>query len=179
MKRLLEVVFMFSVVFIFLALGFANADEQLTISTYYPSPYGSYKNLSVSNWLAVGPVTGTDIWGSAGSVPGAIVSSGGAAMVLFMDRNLTSYPTTPAAGNGYAWYDQSSAMRLWTYGTGDIVRINSSGFITQYVSTTYPNGCYMMTFGSNSGRTQCPTGSVNSSITTAASAQSGVIWCCQ
>jgi hypothetical protein len=30
------------------------ADETLTITTYYPSPYGSYNNLSVANKLGVG-----------------------------------------------------------------------------------------------------------------------------
>ncbi len=33
--------------------------EQLTITTYYPSPYGSYRDLAVTNSLAAGPVDAT------------------------------------------------------------------------------------------------------------------------
>jgi hypothetical protein len=38
---------------IFSTLCFA-ADETLTITTYYPSPYGSYNNLTVANSLSIG-----------------------------------------------------------------------------------------------------------------------------
>jgi len=38
------------------SLAFA-ADETLTITTYYPSPYGSYYNLYVSNTLGIGTAT--------------------------------------------------------------------------------------------------------------------------
>ncbi|MFH1248108.1 MAG: hypothetical protein V1490_03040 [Candidatus Omnitrophota bacterium] len=50
MARLLVIMGM-GVIFIFAGLGYAEA--QLTITTYYPSPYGSYNQLW-TNSLGVG-----------------------------------------------------------------------------------------------------------------------------
>ena len=35
----------------------SNQSESLTITTYYPSPYGVYRNLEVKNGMAVGDIT--------------------------------------------------------------------------------------------------------------------------
>ena len=45
-------------VFFILCLPFlALAEEQISITTYYPSPYGSYNSLYVANYLGVGTTT--------------------------------------------------------------------------------------------------------------------------
>jgi hypothetical protein len=66
--------FLFSLSLIYLLifpLIIYAADETLTITTYYPSPYGSYNNLTVANTLGVGTtspsakltaVAGSDTW---------------------------------------------------------------------------------------------------------------------
>jgi len=48
MPKLLKSIFLFSFLF-FLCSTFAFAVEEISITTYYPSPYGSYKNLEVYN----------------------------------------------------------------------------------------------------------------------------------
>jgi hypothetical protein len=40
----------------FLLTAFAQQQENLTITTYYPSPYGSYNELTIANRMAVGDV---------------------------------------------------------------------------------------------------------------------------
>ena len=45
-------------------LSLSSAQENLTITTYYPSPYGSYMDLRVSDQLSVGLIN--NIW-TAGS----------------------------------------------------------------------------------------------------------------
>jgi len=124
-------IFMLGVSVLFLA-SFSllqAADEQLTFTTYYPSPYGSYIDLTVSNSLMVGPVNnGATIWGgNANNVPGAVVASGSAAAFLFVDRNSGYSAGTP--GNTYAWYNTGGVCRLWTTVNGDILQISSNGAI--------------------------------------------------
>jgi hypothetical protein len=66
MAKLLRTVFLFTfVLFFFSAFAFA---EEITITTYYPSPYGSYNYLQVDK-LGVGDNNGSGTFTSA-DVPG-------------------------------------------------------------------------------------------------------------
>lgn len=47
------------ILFIFCLSSLSFSQEQLTITTYYPSPYGSYRDLKVTNTLEVGDVDTT------------------------------------------------------------------------------------------------------------------------
>ena len=42
------------IIFIFGYFSFSFADESITITTYYPSPWGSYNDLTVANTLGIG-----------------------------------------------------------------------------------------------------------------------------
>ena len=59
LKRLLPCLKISVVFILFLTPAFAqsNYSETLTITTYYPSPYGVYRNLEVKRGLAVGDIT--------------------------------------------------------------------------------------------------------------------------
>ena len=50
MSKLLNLIAI-TVVFIFILFSLSLAQEQITITTYYPSPYGSYQDLTVANSL--------------------------------------------------------------------------------------------------------------------------------
>lgn len=105
--------------------------EELTITTYYPSPYGSYRDLAISNSLTVGPINGSAIWpgataGSIASVPGAVAVSGGGAMLAFIDRNAAGYSAT-TAGNTFAWYNSGLTARFYTTVHGDLWTIAANG----------------------------------------------------
>ena len=63
MSKLLKSIFLFSV-FLFFCSTFAFCDENITITTYYPSPYGSYNSLQVNN-LGVGDVNADTAFTSA------------------------------------------------------------------------------------------------------------------
>ncbi|MBU2221875.1 MAG: hypothetical protein KJ722_04575, partial [Candidatus Omnitrophica bacterium] len=60
--------------FLFIALSLttltlAFAEETITITTYYPSPYGSYYNLTASNNVTLANVTGSRV-GIGTATPG-------------------------------------------------------------------------------------------------------------
>ena len=78
----------------FFALGQSNCSETLTITTYYPSPYGVYRNLEVKRGLAVGDIT----QGPLGSMDN--LTSG----QLYINNSvvLNALSTTPANSTGKA-----------------------------------------------------------------------------
>ncbi len=47
--------------FIFLFVPFVFAEESITLTTYYPSPYGSYYNFSASNNVTLATVAGSRV----------------------------------------------------------------------------------------------------------------------
>jgi len=106
MARLLRSIFLiFSVSVFFAAIVFA---EEITITTYYPSPYGSYSSLQTDK-LGVGdnngdgaltsadvPTTSGDVW-----IKGSVTIKGGAPglnKVLTSDANGLASWQTSAAG---------------------------------------------------------------------------------
>jgi len=99
-----------------------SQQENVTITTYYPSPSGSYKDLDVINKLRVGPFS---MFGAAASNPGSLVLSGSSAGLFMVDRTLATYPG--GAGNSFAWYNSGGIVRLWTPVNGDILSVPSNG----------------------------------------------------
>ena len=171
------------VLFGFLPFSSAQQDH-LTITTYYPSPFGSYRDLSVSNQIYVGLIG--DIFSPTGAAhQGGITTSGADSGLYLVDRNLISTTLTHpwATGQVFYWYNLASKVRLSNGGYSDVMAITNLGNVyfgrNLYGWTSrHPNGCYMMTFGSTSGRTQCPTGTVDTTISTSAGSSGGYIWCC-
>jgi len=126
MSRLIAI----SVLIVLILSGFFSfsfAQENLTITTYYPSPYGSYKDLAVSNQLYVGTIG--DIFSPTGADhPGAITASGGVAGIYLVDQGLTSatlgHPWV--SGQVFYWYNSGSQLKL-NSGTSDIMSITAAG----------------------------------------------------
>ena len=89
-KEMIFIVFILSLVLLIPAISQAqsNYSETLTITTYYPSPYGVYRNLEVKRSLAVGDITK----GPLGSMDN--LTSG----QLYINNSLVlnSLPGTPA-----------------------------------------------------------------------------------
>jgi len=122
MKKLLRI-FEVTVLFMSILSCFVFA-EDITITTYYPSPFGSYRDLQVTNKATFGPFS---MFAPAAVVPGSIVLSGNTAGVYIVDRNLGAYPGT--AGSAYAMYNLGGILRLWTPVNGDLITVNSNGNI--------------------------------------------------
>ncbi|GIV23960.1 MAG: hypothetical protein N3A68_09255 [Bacteroidia bacterium] len=80
--------------------------------------------------LTVGPF-------GIGEVEGRIVATGLGAEVVFVRRTLSSWPTTPAAGDRFAWYNPNGTARLWTHVTGDLVTVTATGNVG--IGTTAPH----------------------------------------
>lgn len=105
--------------------------EEITITTYYPSPYGSYRQLTVSDKMAVGDVTGD---GPTNATDLAVVGTGSGIVVNGGIKVLRGVPPA-AAGNfsntGYSFnYDGDTGM-FRTLGTdastrGDIAFVLDS-----------------------------------------------------
>ncbi|MBU1727104.1 MAG: hypothetical protein KJ880_05690, partial [Candidatus Omnitrophica bacterium] len=58
MRKRAILLFILGLVFNLLILPSIFAEEQITITTYYPSPYGSYNVLTVADRIAVGDING-------------------------------------------------------------------------------------------------------------------------
>lgn len=58
---------------------------------------------------------------------GAFVTTGNSAGVGFARRTLTSWPSNPASGDLYAWYNPDGNAHLWTISAGDLITINTAG----------------------------------------------------
>jgi len=99
-KLLKHILLVFSVLFLFAPVVFA---EDFTITTYYPSPYGSYRQLVIS---------GQDdaIAGSSniGSVDISHPSSGGLSAITFK-----STVNWPSDGGYLAYYDDNNNYNFW------------------------------------------------------------------
>ena len=173
-------------------LSLSFAQEHLTITTYYPSPYGSYKDLAVFNQLYVGPIG--DIFSpTGGSHPGAIAVSGSAAGLYLVNRNLISTTLSHpwGAGQVFYWYNLGGVAMLsngatTAAGITNVLQVTSSGnlrasgSVRSNFSATYPSGCILMSYGSNSWTTTCPAGTHRGtgSMNTTASSAGGIFYCC-
>jgi hypothetical protein len=84
---------------------------------------------------------------AAMSGPGAVSSTGVSAGLGFMNRTKTSWPADPAAGDFYAWYNPDGTARLWTFGTGDVLKVQTSGELDLQGSggLRFPDGSLQLT----------------------------------
>jgi len=113
------------VLFLVCCPGFLLAQENLTITTYYPSPNGSYRNIDVSNSVNIGPFQSVDT-----NAVGAIGLTGVSAGYSFSDRNLAASPGalgTWPAGDRFTLYAQAGEARIRTDTTGDIITFENDG----------------------------------------------------
>ena len=111
----------------FATTGDGSASGDLSFSTKPPNGdivealrITSQQTVAVPNMLSVGPVT------RPGAV-GRVEVSGASAELAFMRRSLGAWPTTPAAGDRFLWYNPDGSARLWTEGVGDLLTVHSAG----------------------------------------------------
>jgi hypothetical protein len=104
------------------ALGQNN--ETLTIVTYYPSPYGVYRNLEVRRGLAVGNITGSSVGSMANLNPGQ----------LFINNSMILNPllTTPTDSEG------KEGQLIYVGGTTNMLKFHND---TTWVNTTCSAAC--------------------------------------
>jgi hypothetical protein len=61
------------------------------------------------------------------SVSGRVSVTGASAELSFTRRNLTTWPTTTAAGDRFVWYSPEGSARLFTEVKGDLLTIDKDG----------------------------------------------------
>ncbi|MEK7851022.1 MAG: hypothetical protein AAB275_03995 [Deltaproteobacteria bacterium] len=116
---------------IFNSLTFA--EEQITITTYYPSPYGSYNQLYVAGSLGIGttgPNTKLQVYGGSGNLIKLQSSTGmgtageaiGITFVQSGDVEVSRIESITESGSNIG-------LRFFTYatGAGERMRINAAG----------------------------------------------------
>jgi len=86
-------------------------------------------NLFVTGYAAVGPFAATTGQGGI-NVAGPVAEFG------FVDRNLTSWPTTPVAGDRFVWYNKDKKARLFTHTNRDLLTVTANGNVG--IGTTNP-----------------------------------------
>ena len=182
-----------------------RAEEQITITTYYPAPNGIYRELRADQ-MAVGSV-----------YRAAAISDG----ILIVSGNIGVGTATPAsklhvqggdikirstanpavrfqhdAADDTTWasvYRESATGRLFVRNDqgNDIILSNAdvsvpegnmytNGLVYVDTSATNPGGCLMMSYGSNTGTITCPPGfTIDTILSGAASPTGGFLFCCQ
>ena len=135
--------------FILVLFPFASA-EDLTITTYYPSPYGSYNELSTASntYLAT---TGGNV-GIGTTVPAAKLEVYGSSKI--------NGQITIADG---------------TQGNGKILRSDANGL----ASWSTGGACVQRTFSATSGTQECPAGYSIPMAPLTPTATSGIYLCCR
>jgi len=108
-----------------------NAQPETTSNQVVPPSAIINGNLSVTNYVAVGPF-------AIGPGQGIIETTGSVAAFSFVRRNLTSWPAQPAAGDRFVWYSPNGTARLWTEGNQDLLTITARGNVG--IGTTNPIG---------------------------------------
>ena len=86
-------------------------------------------NLFVTGYAAVGPFAATTGQGGI-NVAGPVAEFG------FVDRNLTSWPTTPVAGDRFVWYNKDKKAHLFTHTNRDLLTVTANGNVG--IGTTNP-----------------------------------------
>lgn len=156
------------------------AQESLTITTYYPSPFGSYRDLTVSHGMNVG------IFSAEPFAEGNVVLSGDNAMVTLWDIALNARPGAPVAGQRYSIRNSGRVLQVNTDGVAGapLVAVTSAGDIEAdgmiYVRQDQ-GGCFIVQYGTDSGSLPCPSGtSVNTVLSGAAPLDTGgSMVCCR
>jgi len=156
-------------------------EERITLTTYYPAPFGIYRDLNVTRTLnitsasAAAPTNGIYFQRPAG---GAFIR--GYATVLRLD-------VFPSGTNSvFIGAYNNSGMQI--YDSGDVRvtarmsvagNFSSGGELLSY-SSGFGHGCLVLSYGSNSGVTSCPSGfTLNIGLSGAALITGGVFYCCK
>ena len=102
MSKITVVSFLFISLSIFLVnpcFAQSNYTESLTITTYYPSPYGVYRNLEVKSGLAIGDITKGPLGSMNNLTQGQLYING--SVIL---NSLSTYPPTPWRAGQVIYY---------------------------------------------------------------------------
>lgn len=78
--------------------------------------------LHVNGGGAIGPFAPSNVQGS-------LNVCGSSAELGFVRRNLTAWPSSPAAGDRFVWYNPDGVARLWTQVNGDLMVVKSNGSV--------------------------------------------------
>ncbi len=70
---------------------------------------------------------------------GRIVASGPVGEVAFVDRRLSTWPSTAQAGDRFLWYTADRVARLWTERLGDVLSVDSTGILRARGFVTAPS----------------------------------------
>jgi hypothetical protein len=82
----------------------------------------------------------------AGTGSGVVAATGNVAGFSFLRRTLTTWPSSPAAGDAYAWYNPDGTARLWTYTNNDLLTISPSVMSFGPFATPSPGPSYLGIF---------------------------------
>lgn len=97
-----------------------NPDGTARLWTYQT---GDVLTIQNSGNMFLGPFPPTSFTGG----PGIFLVTGDTAALSFARRTLTSWPQSPAAGDGWTWYNPDGTARLWTYQVGDALIVKTDG----------------------------------------------------
>jgi len=97
-----------------------NAQPETAANQITPPSAIINGNLFVTNNVSVGLF-------SLGNFQGQIEATGPLAEFGFVRRDLTSWPTQPAAGDRFVWYNPDGTARLFTEVKGDLLAVTPSG----------------------------------------------------
>lgn len=156
--RLLKLISM--VIFLLAALSSLTlAQEQITITTYYPSPYGSYRDLEAQRIAVAYPPGSATFWDNFATVR-------------------TRYGDTIAIGGDKAGND--SEIRIWAPSSRNTVTFWNAqlGTLANIQASNLP-GCYRVWFNGNTGYQTCSAGYQATVIPATVSSSSGYFLCCQ
>jgi len=106
-----------------------NAQPETASDQLAPDDATINGNLFVTGYAAVGPFAATTGQGGI-NVAGPVAEFG------FVDRNLTSWPTTPVAGDRFVWYNKDKKARLFTHTNRDLLTVTANGNVG--IGTTNP-----------------------------------------
>jgi hypothetical protein len=106
-----------------------NAQPETASDQLAPDDATINGNLFVTGYVTVGPFAAT-------TGQGGIDVTGPLAEFGFVRRDLNSFPTTPAAGDRFVWYNPDGTARLFTGIKGDLLTVTATGNVG--IGTTNP-----------------------------------------
>ena len=163
-----------------LIIGLAWA-EQITLTTYYPAPYGAY-NVLKTNYLQAGIDDTNCDYTRFSKATGDPVAAGNYVAGFMWNQNDAAY------GDGddftICTYEDRDVV-LQPSGTGRVrVGTSNSSRDLEVYGDSYVHqelgGCIIMSYGENSWNTTCPPGfHLDTSISPPISSDGGIFYCCR
>lgn len=194
MRKLADVAWI-AICFLVIATSLASSEETITITTYYPSPAGSYRELQANRMLVAAtgstrmPTSdGVLAWGNG---RGLLTNDQGASIEL--GGNGTPYidfsNDTTATNDFDARIALFSNDVLYIRGTRNAANVLNGGLLVDGLVLVRasdatpcinpPCGCLVLTYGTSTGTVQCPAGTRLRFNTAAPSANGGIMYCCK